>query len=210
MPNVKTLKKTIYGILLVSFFLICFMQGVSSAQTGNVTGTITGPSGVVSGTAVTAYNATTGASVATSPGSGADGSYTISGLPPAIIKWGYRKRSTYAMQYYYNAPYYDAATVVAVTAGATTSSINFNLVSSGSVSGIITRSSDGQTLSGLTVRAYDATTGSYVKTVRHLPVTDHTRFPVSAPAATGSGSPAASPTHCNIITMYPPQARQHW
>jgi hypothetical protein len=165
----KTVKKTIYGILLVSFFLVCFMQSVSFA-TGDVTGFITAASGGagISGLYVNAYDAVTGAYIKASPASAATtGAYTISGLTPGnykIMCRGTQTSGNFSAQYYPNTGDIGSATPVTVTEGGTAPGINFSLVPGGAaVTGTITAASGGAGLSGLLVYAYDAATNAYIK-----------------------------------------------
>jgi hypothetical protein len=169
MPIVKTVKKTINGVLLVSFFLVCLMQSVSFA-TGDVTGFVTAASGGagISGVYANAYDAVTGAHIRSSSASAATtGAYTISGLVPGnykIMCRGTQSSGSYSARYYPNAEDIGSATPVTVTEGGTTSGINFSLVPGGAaVTGTITAASGGAAIAGVSVSAYDATTNVYIK-----------------------------------------------
>jgi hypothetical protein len=157
----KTVKKTIYGILLVSFFLVCLMLSVSFAA-GDVAGFIRNHDGTpISGLYVYALNPSTNAWVMTSSSSGTDGSYTISGLTAGNYKVQFSGTVDYAQQYYLNATNANSATQITVPEGGTRTDVNFNLISGGAISGTI--ASGGSARSGLTVTAYDAATGANIK-----------------------------------------------
>ena len=124
---------------------------------GNITGTITRTSDglPLNGLSVMVVDAVTGAFVTTGSNSGGEGTYTIYGLASG----SYRLRanagtSGLISQYYLNSDSY-GATPVMVTAGANTEGIDFSLPWGNSISGYVTRSSDGQPLSDLYVYAYN-------------------------------------------------------
>ena len=90
-----------------------------------------------------------------------DGSYTIVGLSTGNHKLRFTGwNAGYATQWYDNKASVDYADAVAVTAGATISSVNATLVPGGSVSGLVTNSS-GVGISGVFVIAYDVS-GNFI------------------------------------------------
>ena len=154
-----------FGFIIGILVALLLSWGVCFATSGSVTGTITRASdnGALSGLYVNAYDAVTGAEIAGSSASAANGSYTISGLPPGNYKIMCQGNGTYSMQYYLNAANIGSATPVTVTSGATTTGINFSLATGGfTITGTITRASDNAVLPGLTVYAYDATTSASI------------------------------------------------
>ena len=91
-----------------------------------------------------------------------NGSYTISGLAPS----GYLLRadtggSGYAEEYYNNAYSQNSATTVNLTTGQTASGINFNLESSGTISGTVIATGTGTPIENMRVYAYDYSSGYF-------------------------------------------------
>ena len=91
-----------------------------------------------------------------------DGNYTITGLETGT----YRVRvSTYDTGYiseYYDNKAYSDATGVSVTQGQETSGINFVLELGGTITGTVTRASDGTAVEDVDFNVYDADSGNYV------------------------------------------------
>jgi hypothetical protein len=123
---------------------------------GKITGFVTTDSDglPIGGTMVSAYNSTGawGGNTTAQP----DGSYTITGLPTgnyivSTDSWG-----DYNGEYYNDVYRSDSATPVPVTAGATTSGINFGLAIGGKITGVVTSTSDGAPLGGITISVYDS------------------------------------------------------
>jgi len=92
-----------------------------------------------------------------------DGSYAIRGLNTGSYKikvtaWG----KDYLDAYFLNAKDYGSAAPLAVMIGQTIANVNFNLVKSGKITGVVKRASDGAPMEGIKVTAYDAATyGGY-------------------------------------------------
>jgi hypothetical protein len=102
-------------------------------------------------------------------GTDSSGSYSVDGLPAGNYYIKTRNTLGFVDEYYNNVSTQSAATAVAVTVGINTSNINFGLAPGGSISGKVTRDSDGTGISGVQVYAYDSswnyaitdTSGSY-------------------------------------------------
>ena len=115
----------------------------------------------ISGASVTAYTVTNGSwSFVKSATTDASGNYTISKLTGGNI-YLLASSSSYQRKYYNNATSQSQATAVKVVAGATTSGVNFSLLLGGSITGRVTRASDGAPISQLMIYAYDATWNPY-------------------------------------------------
>ena len=132
------------------------------AAGGRVTGTVTdaGTGAFLSGVSVSVYDAS--GSFVASANTNASGVYlTTQGLPTG----SYRVRTSNSLAYI-NEAYDDipcvscsstTGTLVAVTAGATTSAINFGLAAGGRLTGTVTDATTGAPLSGVSVRVYSDT-----------------------------------------------------
>ena len=84
----------------------------------------------------------------------ADGSYSIKGLPTGSFTVQVQTSDTeYAREYFNNTTRYSSRTAVGVTAAQDTSGVSFGLAFGGSISGRVTRASDGEPISGLWVHA---------------------------------------------------------
>lgn len=141
------------ALLFAAAVFLMSAQGVLAA--GSITGTITGPSGPVSGSYVGAINSATGAFVANSSISAADGSYTISGLAAGTYKaYNYTHTTSPGLSksWYENSYDFNTARPVTVTDGGTATGINFTPVNAGGIMGTITNG--GSPVSGLVVNAY--------------------------------------------------------
>ena len=104
-------------------------------------------------------------------GSGArtakDGTYTISGLASGDYRVEiYIDKDGLAGEFYNNTSDWDKAERVTVTAGQTTSAINFSLAAGGSISGVVLKESDGSPVSDVDVWAnsYDGGGGGGART----------------------------------------------
>ena len=97
----------------------------------------------------------------------ADGSYTITGLSTGSYKVRAHTSSLnttndYVGLYYNNTPLNDQASFASVTVGETTTGIDFSMFTGGKISGFVRNAADSSPISSLSVRAYDAVTGSRV------------------------------------------------
>jgi hypothetical protein len=141
----------------------------ASAQTGSISGRVTDAttSANVSGVAVEVYTAS-GVYRAVSV-SVADGTFSVSGLPTGtyFARTGGANTVNYIDQLYSGIAcfrsYLDwsscpvtSGTPITVTAGATTSNINFALATGGTTSGRVTDALTGANLSGISVNLYNA------------------------------------------------------
>jgi uncharacterized membrane protein/protocatechuate 3,4-dioxygenase beta subunit len=98
-----------------------------------------------------------------------EGFYTIRGLPSGNYKVNVNTQGTRYIREYYNNTYVDtSAASVPVAVGATTPDIDFNIEVGGSISGIVTRTADGEPIAGMQVVAYDFTSGRWQSDARTL------------------------------------------
>ena len=115
----------------------------------------------VEGVSIQVWNYDTGEGIGrfqSQPG----GIYTVTGLPSGEYRlMAVASDTEYASEYYNNATNWNAAERVSVTSGNTTDSINFSLGQGGSISGSVTRDSDGQAVSGVPVYVHDYYNGSW-------------------------------------------------
>ena len=91
-----------------------------------------------------------------------DGTYTIDGLAPGDYRVGVHIRDQgYAGEFYASTTDWNAATPVPVNAATTTAGIDFSLPEGGSISGVVTRQSDGTPIANADVWAnsYDCCGG---------------------------------------------------
>jgi hypothetical protein len=142
-----------------------YVRAVRSIQSGgSISGTVTRDSGgaPVEGVSVSAYDYTTHECKGTDYNTDSSGSYIITDLPVGNYRVHVYTGDTYYVQEYYNNADYNNATAVTVIPGQTTSGINFSLALGGNISGVVTRDSDNQPVSGLYVHAYDYSTGNYL------------------------------------------------
>ena len=136
--------------------------GVNAALTtgGTITGTVTGAADgkPIVGIYVSAYSGT-------SPGSAgvttdANGNYTISGLATDAYAVNFTDdNNVYVGQYWNNEYDWRASDKVTVTAGQTAAGINATMVKGGSITGKVTRASDGNPVGGISVSAYPTAGG---------------------------------------------------
>jgi hypothetical protein len=89
-----------------------------------------------------------------------DGSYSIIGLPPG----NYRVKvggvgTSYPQKYFDNTHSWNAAASVALEQGQPITGININLCKAGNISGVVTDSSNGQPIEGITICARDDSIG---------------------------------------------------
>ncbi|MFZ4857789.1 MAG: carboxypeptidase regulatory-like domain-containing protein [Desulfuromonadaceae bacterium] len=115
----------------------------------------------LAGVSVRVYDAVSGYPLYNnSASSQSDGSYTITGLPTGSYKLQFSRGSTGYISHWYNDKTSQTlADAVTVTAGATTSGINATLILGGTISGKVSNSAGGN-IAGVSVQAYDATSGS--------------------------------------------------
>ena len=160
----KRIKKVL--LLLSAFCLVGVTDSVLWAQAtstdfglavgGKITGVVSRDSDgqPVSDLKVYADDISTG-SLNYSAQTQADGSYTITGLPPGSYKVRVDTSYTeYAEEYYNNAYDSDSADPVSVTLGQTTASINFSLAIGGKITGVVTQDIGGLPVAGVGVYAY--------------------------------------------------------
>ena len=150
---------------LVLLGLVSMVAGHASAQTGTITGTVTAAATgtPLSGVTVRVYNESGGS--VTGVTTDASGVYITS----ALVAGSYRVRTFDSLGYideaYDNVPCVGCSsttgTLIAVTAGATTSGINFGLSAGGRITGTVTDAATGAPLSGVGVDVYTEG-GSYV------------------------------------------------
>jgi parallel beta-helix repeat protein len=132
-------------------------------SSGSISGFVTRDSDgqAVEGVSVVVWDYETGNGYGNFP-TLANGSYTITGLPSGNYRLMVRASGTpYAGEYYDNAFDWDSATPVPVTAGAETSGTNFGLGLGGSISGVVTRDSDGLPVDGIGLYVHDFHNGTY-------------------------------------------------
>jgi protocatechuate 3,4-dioxygenase beta subunit len=127
---------------------------------GAISGTVKAAGGSgLSGATISAYDSATGSVVKTAT-SGADGTYTISGVAPGTYKVGFVAAGR-SPAFYDAAATLAAAQTVTVTAGATKTGIDASLATppptTGSIGGKVT-GAGAAALSGATVTLYDGTT----------------------------------------------------
>jgi 5-hydroxyisourate hydrolase-like protein (transthyretin family) len=132
---------------------INFSLGLLGTITGRVTRDSDGTG--ISGIAVMIYN--TGWSQINNVTTDSAGNYSI----PSLNAGGYYLQTgnynpTYQGEYYNNVTSQRAATAVSVALDATTSNINFSLATLGTITGRVTRDSDGTGLSGVYIYIYDS------------------------------------------------------
>ncbi|UCH90192.1 MAG: carboxypeptidase regulatory-like domain-containing protein, partial [Thermoplasmata archaeon] len=85
-----------------------------------------------------------------------NGAYTLSGLPEGDYRVEVDTWNTpYVREYYSDTYIWDDATPVSVTPGSDTSGINFGLALGGTISGIVTRDSDGQPIEGVSIEVWE-------------------------------------------------------
>ena len=137
---------------------------------GDITGQVTnGSAAAVASVQVSAYTA--GGAFVGSTLTDGSGDYDIPGLATGSYALKFTPSTTYAPQWFAGALFEDNATLVAVTAGATTSSTNVVLAASGTITGTVTGTGSAA-LPNVDVIAYDsegnyaggaltATNGSY-------------------------------------------------
>ena len=133
---------------------------------GTISGTVTRESGgtAISGADVSAHSDTGGWGHATTA---TDGTYSITGLPSGSYRVRVEASSQgFAEEFYNNTTDWEQATKVAVTPGQTAASINFALAGGGSISGTVTKQSDGTPVSDADVWAdsYDGRGGNGTRT----------------------------------------------
>jgi len=93
---------------------------------------------------------------------GADGDYTITGLPTGNYYVRVETGNTdYPDEYYGDAYDRSSAVAVAVIAGQATENIDFSLVAGGTISGLVVAVSEQQPVAGLRVDVYDFETGRW-------------------------------------------------
>jgi len=123
---------------------------------GKITGTVTLPGASSVSATVYATNTTTGDYyTGSASGSGSSAAYEIIGLPTGTYKV-HAYAGKYIDEYYNNKPDETSADLVSVTAGGTTSSIDFTLDLGGIIKGTISSSTKGP-LNNIPVYAYSTT-----------------------------------------------------
>ncbi len=133
---------------------------ISLVQAGSISGTVSTPDGPLKGIWVCAHGGDDSSWNYAQTGS--DGSYTISGLWAGsyfVYASGYG--TDYATEYYDNTDYL-SATSVDVTLGNTRSGIDFFLEEGATITGTVTRDSDGAVVKNVSMEAYNAENGVYV------------------------------------------------
>jgi 5-hydroxyisourate hydrolase-like protein (transthyretin family) len=90
------------------------------------------------------------------------GSYTVSKLPAGSYYVGTSNDLGYINEYYNNVTTSSAATQVSVVLGSSTPNIDFGLTLGGSISGRVTKDTDGTGIQGVWITIYD-TTGQWVQ-----------------------------------------------
>jgi major membrane immunogen (membrane-anchored lipoprotein) len=170
-PKREVLEKGVVIMRRISFLLalLLFLVGSSmagAATTGSISGNVTdsATSAAISGMTIKAYASPAGyfAAQATTDGLG---NYILTGLDAGnYVVEAYTSGTNYLTQYWDHVSEYASASPVAVTAGVTTSSINFALQKgAGSISGKVTDGPSATALSGMTVSACP-TAGGYCYT----------------------------------------------
>ena len=130
------------------------------ALQGSISGTVTDAQTgeALSGISVEVYDSITGNYVS-SGYTGIDGTYTIGRLQSGSYKVQFRNyEGIYFDEWHNNKTDFCAADDVAVAAPSNTI-VNAALDRGGSISGMVTDAETGETLSGISVAVYDATTG---------------------------------------------------
>ncbi len=117
--------------------------------TGQVTDATTGAA--LSGVTVTAQGVNGGSQTAAT--TGADGRYTLTGVPSGQIVVHFIGAGLHASKYYNNKDTAETADRVTVTTGVTTSGIDAALPMGGAIGGTVTGADNGLPLSGVSVRA---------------------------------------------------------
>ena len=144
------------------------VAGIDAAlvKGGSIIGTVTDSAtgSAIQNVYVAAYNAATGA-VVNSGVTNSVGAYTIGGLPAGSYKLSFEENGNagYLRQWYGNKADQASATSVTVTNASTTSGIDAALSKGGSISGTVTDSVTGAGIQGAYVTAYDAGSGSWVR-----------------------------------------------
>jgi hypothetical protein len=135
----------------------------SLVKGGSITGTVTAKEtgAAVQGVSVVAYNAA--GSVVSSGSTDSTGAYRIPGLAAGDYKLNFDGNYTgYLDQWYDNKADLSAATPITVTNAGTTSGIDAALTKGGAITGTVTDSVSGAPISGVSVTAYDATSGFWI------------------------------------------------
>jgi hypothetical protein len=136
------------------------------ALEGKISGTVIADStGLpIEGALVSAFDFTTFEGAGYTGTTDSDGSYTITGLAAGTYKVWAHYSGEYAGEYYDETYAVASANAVSVTAGVTTSGIDFHIGKGGKITGTITADSDGSKLEGITVYIGDYTTRDYICT----------------------------------------------
>lgn len=139
-------------------------SGIDAAMVvgGKITGTVTASEtgSWIRQVDVTVYDAVTGQWV-TSASTDDSGVYTVSGLSTGTYKIRFYGASGYLTQWYGNKADISSASVVSVTAAATTSGIDASLARGGSITGTVTESGSNTAIRWADVSVYDAVTGDW-------------------------------------------------
>ena len=148
---------------------INFSLGPGGTITGTVTDAVSGaPLAGVSVSAVTGSGSSAGSSVTT----GASGVYRLTGLATGTYYVRTSNGAPYLDELYHDLPCLGgncvptAGTGVEVTAGSTTSGIDFGLVPGGSITGTVTGAGTGEPLANVTLLVYTASGSSAGGSVR--------------------------------------------
>lgn len=166
-PSFKQSLKFIISLVAFCVFLGNFsgwqpcISGALAATGGSISGTVVnGASEAVSGVSVMAYDPWGGGSGGGAI-TGADGTYTITGLNNGAYKILFSPTNQYASQFYNNKILFREAALVPVVVGSTTTDINATLNLGGTITGKVTNSlSEG--IGSISVYAYDYATGAHV------------------------------------------------
>ena len=188
--RVKRLLIIVTGVLFAALMVATGNQAAHAADTGTISGTVTGAGNAALANAyVYAYDFDGPGSYAGYGYTDASGNYTMSNLPAGRyrIQFG---ASNYSGEYWDNARSSANATAVVVTAGQTTPAISARLDANPTISGTV-RDADGNPLQGASVYISGANTGTSVTTgvdgrysVNYLPVGDNYTIRFSPPSGT--------------------------
>jgi hypothetical protein len=127
----------------------------SLALGGSISGKVTRDSDGSGISGVTVNLLDGGGSSVKSTSTSSSGAYTITGLPAGSYYVRTSNGLGFIDEYYSNVTTLNAATAIVVALGTNASNTNFSLALGGSISGKVSRDSDGTGISGVTVRVYD-------------------------------------------------------